>query len=157
MLYENSTTPDPEVFDGTKLSDLLKLIHDKTMTKSGEIKDILAQLLNFIKEDSSDGGKIALIMPYLTDFYDLSIKNDDQLVKIATIAQRLAGNQASLGGVGDGFADIYAMIEEESSKLAEEEKSKLKLIDFPKNNSGIASDVVITPLDNGDVQDVLVE
>ena len=51
------------------------------------------------------------LAPIIKEFYDVSIKNDEHLVKLASVIQRLVSK--SKGG------------DEESSLLSEEEKSEL--------------------------------
>lgn len=81
---------DTDVFDGKKLSDLLKDIHDNSVTKRNDIKSVITQLTSFItsKDDVYD------VLPMIKELYDVSIKNDEQVIKIATIVQRLISAEA---------------------------------------------------------------
>ena len=49
-------------------------------------------------------------MPLIKEYLDVSVKNDEQLVKIATIVQRLVSSQARTGGTD------HEMISEDEKK-----------------------------------------
>lgn len=76
---------DEIVFGDKSLSDLLEDIYHNSKKKDKTISDIMNSfLLNM------QGGKdIAYIGPVIKDLLDVGVKNDDQLVKIATIVQRI--------------------------------------------------------------------
>lgn len=89
---------DTEVFEGKQLSDLLKDIHDTTLEKREDIKGIIKTLTDLVK---SPNDAIVLI-PHIKDFFDVSVKNDDQMVKVATIVQRLISAESYQNGEGEG-------------------------------------------------------
>jgi hypothetical protein len=75
-------------------------------------------------------GEATVIAPIIRDLIDSSIKNDDHLIKLATIAQRLAAAEAK--GIGeDGWlsdnekAQLLGELEDTISKVEEEQKEKL--------------------------------
>ena len=52
-----------------------------------------------------DAGSATVIAPMIKDYLDVSIKNDDQLVKLSAVLQRyigggISGDESSGGGVG---------------------------------------------------------
>jgi len=100
---------DTDVFDGKKLSDILKDIHDNALTKRQNIMGVITQMTGMIK--SADDAQ--MLVPLIKDFYDVSIKNDEHVVKVATIVQRLIS------------ADSYADGEGEGMLLSESEKERL--------------------------------
>jgi hypothetical protein len=81
---------DTEVFDGKKLTEILKDIHDNTLSKRSTILGVITQLTGLIKsaEDA------VMLAPLIREFYDVSVKNDEQLVKVATIVQRTISAEA---------------------------------------------------------------
>jgi len=85
---------DTDIFDGKKLSDLLKDIHDNTTVKRQDIGAIIRQLTGMMTTPND----AVLIIPLIKEFYDVGIKNDDQLVKIATIVQRLISAESYSDG-----------------------------------------------------------
>jgi len=61
----------------------------------------------------SDIGDATVIVPLIKDYLDVSVRNDDQLVKVATIVQRLIQNQStSNSGVGISEEEIDQLMQE---------------------------------------------
>jgi len=85
---------DTDIFEGKKLSDLLKDIHDNTTVKRQDIGAIIRQLTGMMNTPDD----AVLIIPLIREFYDVGIKNDDQLVKVATIVQRLISAESYSDG-----------------------------------------------------------
>ena len=96
-----------ELFPGKNLSGLFQDIYTNQITKKERISQLIVDLKSKIKHN----GDVAMIGPIIKDLIDTSVKNDDHLIKLATIAQRimLANNKSS---GDDGF-------------LSEEEKAQL--------------------------------
>jgi hypothetical protein len=96
-----------ELFPGKNLSGLFQDIYTNQITKKKRISKFIEDLKSKIKHN----GDVAIIGPIIKDLIDTSVKNDDHLVKLATIAQRimLANNK---GSGDDGF-------------LSDEEKAQL--------------------------------
>ena len=87
---------DFEVFEGKSLSDLFKDIYDNTKTNKKQLEVLMKEVVGFIK----DGDTAVQIIPMLKEYLEINVKNDEQLVKLATIVQRLA--QASASGDSEG-------------------------------------------------------
>jgi hypothetical protein len=90
---------EKEVFQGKSLPDLLKDIHDNAVEKRTKIGSIITQLVGFIT--SSDEAR--MIAPLIKDFYDVGVKNDEQVVKVATIAQRVIASEQEASSGDSGF------------------------------------------------------
>lgn len=74
------------LFDGKNLSSLFKDIYDNQVNKKKNISDMIENLRKLIK----NVGEAAVIAPIIKDLIEISVKNDEQLIKLATIAQRLS-------------------------------------------------------------------
>lgn len=96
-----------ELFPGKNLSGLFQDIYTNQITKKEKISQLIVDLKSKIKHN----GDVAMIGPIIKDLIDTSVKNDDHLIRLATIAQRimLANNK---GSGDDGF-------------LSDEEKAQL--------------------------------
>lgn len=88
---------DSEIFTGKTLSALLQDIYTTSLKNREDIKILIKQLVEFIKS-SSDAVNIA---PIIQAFMEVSVKNDDQLSKIATIVQRIISAEAYQRGDAD--------------------------------------------------------
>lgn len=88
---------DFELFPGKNLSGLFKDIYDNQINKKKKISDLIDELKKLVRH----AGDMAVIGPIIKDLIDTSVKNDDQLVKLATIAQRIiASSKKSEGDAG---------------------------------------------------------
>ena len=77
---------DFEVFDGKTLSDVFKDIYDNSQKNKVQLEVLMKEVVGFIK----DGDTAVQIIPMLKEYLEINVKNDEQLVKLATIVQRLA-------------------------------------------------------------------
>lgn len=82
---------DKKIFKKKKFSDLLEEIYNNQKAKQNQINVLIQELKPLI----NDIGDATLIVPLLKEYLDASIKNDDQLVKMATIIQRIFQNSGN--------------------------------------------------------------
>jgi hypothetical protein len=86
-----------ELFPGKSLSGLFKDIYDNQQNKKQRISELIAEMKKIIRH----AGDMAVIGPIIKDLVDVSVRNDDSLIKLATIAQRIvSSNTKSEGEVG---------------------------------------------------------
>ena len=90
---------DYELFEGKSLSDVFKDIYDNTEKNRQQLDVLTRELVQYIK----DGDTAVQIVPMLKEYLEINVKNDDQLVKIAAIVQRLLSAEAK-GGSDESFA-----------------------------------------------------
>lgn len=89
---------ETEVFTGKTLSSLLEDIYNISRDKRKDIKAVIGEMSKLIVNPAD----VANIAPIIKDYYDVSVKNDDQLFKIATIVQRVISAEAYQSGEGGG-------------------------------------------------------
>lgn len=88
---------DFELFPGKNLSGLFEDIYNNQINKKKHISDVIYEMRKMV----SHKGDMGILGPIIKDLIDTSVRNDDQLVKLATIAQRIiASNQKSEGDTG---------------------------------------------------------
>ena len=87
---------DYEIFDGKSLSSLFKDIYENTEFNRKQLEVLTKELVQFIK----DGDTAIQIVPMIKEYLEINVKNDDQLVKMAGIVQRLIAAE-SRGGAED--------------------------------------------------------
>ena len=75
---------DNIVFGKKKFSDLLEEIYNNQQKKDKQV----TSLINELKPLISDIGDATLVVPLIKEYMDISVKNDDILIKMAAIAQR---------------------------------------------------------------------
>ena len=76
---------DYEIFEGKTLSDVFKDIYDNSKTNKQQLEVLMKEVVGFIK----DGDTAVQIIPMLKEYLEINVKNDEQLVKLATVVERI--------------------------------------------------------------------
>lgn len=105
---------DNVVFGKKKFSDILEEIYTNQQKKDRQISALISELKPLVESI----GDATLIVPLIKEYLEISVKNDEQLIKMATIIQRIMNNTAGEGS-GFGISD-----EEKAQLLAEIDKIK---------------------------------
>ena len=90
---------DYEIFEGKTLSDVFKDIYDNSKTNKTQLEVLMKEVVGFIK----DGDTAVQIVPMLKEYLEINVKNDEQLVKLATIVQRITAAEKRVSDSGDEF------------------------------------------------------
>ena len=117
---------DFELFPGKNLSGLFKDIYENQQNKKQRISELIAEMKNVIRH----AGDMAVIGPIIKDLVDTSVKNDDSLIKMAAIAQRIIGaSQKAEGDSGflsdDEKEQLLKQLDETISQVADEQDIKV--------------------------------
>lgn len=89
---------DYEIFEGKSLSSLFKDIYDNSKRNKTQLEVLIKEVASFIK----DGDMAVQLIPAIKEYLEINVKNDEQLVKMAAIVQRLIAAE-SKGGSEDEF------------------------------------------------------
>ena len=100
---------DYEIFKGKTLGDVFKDIYDNSHTNKKQLEVLMKEVVGFIK----DGDTAIQIIPMLKEYLEINVKNDEQLVKLATIVQRITA------------AEKRVSADEGEFGLSEQEKEQL--------------------------------
>jgi hypothetical protein len=84
---------DTEIFGSKKFSDLLKDIYDNQKKKDRQINLLIADLKPLITGIND----AAILVPVIKDYMEVSVKNDEHLVKLAAVIQRMVSNKNEEG------------------------------------------------------------
>jgi hypothetical protein len=109
---------DNVVFGKKKFSDILNEIYDNQKKKSTQISGLISELKPLI----NDIGDATLIVPLIKEYMDIGVRNDEQLIKMATIVQRALNNSSN----------------EDSLGITDEEKAEL-MVELDKLNENFNS------------------
>ena len=104
-----------EIFKGTSFSDLMKDIYHNSKKKDRQINTLIHELQPLIKNI----GDATIIVPLIKEYLDVSVKNDEHLVKLAAVVQRIVGSANNSNG------DEFGMSEEEKNRLLETAQQEL--------------------------------
>ena len=88
------------IFKEKRYSELLEEIYDNQKRKEKQISGLISELRPLIQ----DTGDATIIVPLIKEYMEIGVKNDEQLIKVATILQRVFQNQNS-GAEGFGISD----------------------------------------------------
>ena len=99
---------DNIIFKDKKFSDILNEIYDNQKKKEKQISGLISELKPLI----SDIGDATLIVPLIKEYMEIGVRNDEQLIKMATIIQRALNNSSS--------EDSLGITEEEKAELMAE-------------------------------------
>ena len=128
-----------EIFDGKTFQDLTKDIYDNVKNKKLQLDLLVQEIHGFIRTIDD----AILIAPVIKEIMDVSVKNDEHLVKLASVLQRIITK--SMSGVDD---DSIVLTEQEKEELiltlqetVDEVQRKSDKIDEIKNmNKNIIGD-----------------
>ena len=102
---------DKEIFKGKTLSDLFGEIYDNSKETKGQVKALIGELKPLIENI----GDATLIVPMIKEYMEIGVKNDDALIKLATIIQRIE-SAAAKGESGEfDFSDLQDLLEEQEA------------------------------------------
>ena len=86
---------DKIVFGKKKFGDLLEEIYNNQQRKDKQVTALIKELQPMIEEI----GDATLIVPLIKEYMEISVKNDDLLIKMAALAQRAMQTTTSEGAL----------------------------------------------------------
>ena len=96
-----------EIFEGKTFQDLTKDIYENTTKRKVQIDLLISEIHGFITTIDD----VVMVAPIIKEYMDTAVKNDEHLVKLAGVLQRIISK--SNGG------------DEESMLLSDSEKEEL--------------------------------
>ena len=109
------------LFDDKSFSDLLKEIHGNQKKKAKQLASLISELRPLVQSL----GDATVIVPLIKEYMEISVKNDDQLIKMAAIVQRLSTGAAQSGDGG-------LLSAEEMDQLMDVAEEIAKTVEKPK-------------------------
>ena len=96
-----------DIFEGKSFEDLTKDIYENSVNKKKQIDLLISEIHGFITTIDD----VVMVAPIIKEYMEVSVKNDEHLVKLAGVIQRIIAK--STGG------------DEESFLLSDQEKEDL--------------------------------
>ena len=106
------------IFDDKTFSDLLKEIHVNQKKKGKQIGQLISELRPLIQ----NLGDATVVVPLIKEYMEISVKNDDHLLKMASIVQRLSTGNATGGGGDMLTAEEMDQLQNIVEEISEKEK-----------------------------------
>ena len=93
---------DFEVYDGKSFRDLCKEVVDRSQSKKDQLDTLFSEVRRLI-QNANDA---QVFLPRIKEFLDTGVKNDEQLIKLIAVLQRLQSSQIeATGGDTTGLSD----------------------------------------------------
>jgi len=116
------------IFDDKSFGDLLKEIHGNQKKKSTQIASMIAELRPLI----TSLGDATVVVPLIKEYMEISVKNDDHLIKMASIVQRLTTGGANSGDSGLLTNEEMNQLMDVAEEIAKTVESDPKHLDKPQ-------------------------
>jgi hypothetical protein len=101
---------DIEIFKGKTFSELMKDIYSNSSKKDRQINMLIGELRPLIK----NVGDATVIVPLIKEYLEVGVKNDEHLVKLAAVVQRLVSTN---NRVQSETGNSWMLSEEEKKQL----------------------------------------
>ena len=96
------------IFGKKKFSDLLEEIYTNQKRREAQVTALISELKPIV----TDIGDATLIVPLIKEYMEIGVKNDDALIKMATLVQRALNNTNEDGGLGISDEEKAQLLEE---------------------------------------------
>ncbi len=107
---------DSVLFDDKTFSDLLRDVYQNTKKKETQINGLIDQLKTLIRNISD----ASMMVPMIKEYLEVSVKNDDNLVRLTAIIQRLL-----VTGSKDNKENELGLTDQERAQLLSEAQELL--------------------------------
>jgi coenzyme F420-reducing hydrogenase alpha subunit len=111
---------DKEIFKGKTLSDLFGEIYDNSKETKSQVKGLIGELKPLIENI----GDATLLVPMIKEYMEIGVKNDEHLIKLATVIQRIETAAAKGDGEEFDLSELQDLIEEQEALDREVEETQ---------------------------------
>tara|TARA_Y100000310_G_scaffold320440_1_gene376886 strand:+ start:560 stop:961 length:402 start_codon:yes stop_codon:yes gene_type:complete len=124
---------DIELFDGKTFQDLTKDIYENSKNKKLQLELLIQEVHGFITSIDD----IVMVGPIIKELMDVSVKNDEHLVKLASVFQRIitrsqsGSDEDSLGLSEHEKEELIQTLQETANDL-QKESDKIESIEVKK-------------------------
>lgn len=108
------------IFGKKTVSDIFKEIYDNSRTKDKQINALIGELKPLVENI----GDATLVVPMIKEYLEIGVRNDEHLIKMVAIVQRMEGS-------GKSDAEDY-FNPEELAKLMEQSQDLSKEVTKPE-------------------------
>jgi hypothetical protein len=85
---------DTIIFEGKTASDVFKEIYNNSKKKDRQVNSLIAELKPLIQNI----GDAPVVVPLIKEYLEIGVKNDEHLIKMMAVIQRITNNSATGGG-----------------------------------------------------------
>lgn len=108
-----------EIFTGKTFQDLTRDIYENSVNKKKQIDIFINEINNFIKTIDD----VIIVAPIVKEMLDVSVKNDEHLVKLASVLQRIitksisGSDEDSIGITEQEKEDLIQTLQEAANDI----------------------------------------
>ena len=110
---------DFEVYDGKSFKDLCKDVIDRSVSKKDQLDTLVSDIRNLIKSPAD----AQAFIPRIKELLEVGVKNDEQIIKMASVVQRLQSTQLEASG-----GEYGGISEEDKEQLMEARMRELEVL-----------------------------
>lgn len=125
---------DFEVFDGKSFKDLCQDVVTRSQSKKDQLDTLISDIRNQIKQPND----IQVFMPRIKELLEVGVKNDEQLIKLCAVVQRLQSTQIEATG-----GDTIGLTDEDKEQLM---NAQMREIDTMKDIKKEVDAPILTPI-----------
>jgi len=111
---------DIVIFEGKAASDVFKEIYNNSKKKDKQINSLIAELKPLIQNI----GDAPVVVPLIKEYLEVSVKNDEHLIKMMAVIQRLQNNASSGGGDSLLTDEEFKQLQQIAEEVAKDESKK---------------------------------
>jgi len=113
---------DTELFKGKTFADIMSDVYHNSKKKDRQLKLLIAQLEPLVKNIND----ATVVVPLIKEYMEVSIRNDEQIVKLAAIVQRMMKDANSDDGGGLGLSEDEKKQLMDNAKAIDDKISAIK-------------------------------
>lgn len=124
---------DFEVADGKTFRDLCKDIINRSQSKKDQLDTLISEVRGHIK----NANDVQVFLPRIKELLDVGIKNDEQIIKLAGVLQKLQSTQLETSGGADGILtdeEKEQLLQNVVNKEVKDIKKVVDAVDVPKTS-----------------------
>ncbi len=113
---------DTVLFDGKTSADVFKEIYNNSKKKDKQVNSLIAELKPLIQNI----GDAPVVVPLIKEYLEIGVKNDEHLIKMMAVIQRM--NNSTTSGGGDSLLtdDELKQLQQIAEEVAKNEQEPTK-------------------------------
>ena len=113
---------DTVLFDGKTSADVFKEIYNNSKKKDKQVNSLIAELKPLLQNI----GDAPVVVPLIKEYLEIGVKNDEHLIKMMAVIQRM--NSATTSGGGDSLLtdDELKQLQQIAEEVAKNEQESTK-------------------------------
>ena len=113
---------DKKIFKSKSVSNLFEEIYNNSKDTKSQVHALILDLQPLVE----NVGDATLVVPLIKEYLDIKVKNDEHLIKLATVIQRSEASSNKGDSIDFDLSDLEALVQEQEEITKEVSKKKEK-------------------------------